>query len=260
MLGEKKPFSAIKRTSGEIKRYRIYRRVIPVAIGVIVAFLAVLYVVSLLFNKFGSFTVTVANPDKRGYALSLSETDKFVRPTSRLNTDVMKEISNIDGRTLPYDVVDGSGEHSGTNYVAYTFYIKNSGSEICSYDYNLIISRATVGIDSAARVRVYFNPYYYRADTDEYAYDNSYVDYAKPRTGSGNAPEIDPDNRVMTNFVSPGVVTSGQIDDFRPGDISRVTIVVWLEGNDPDCTDDVLGGELKFDMEINIVGASEQAA
>ena len=64
----------------------------------------------------------------------------------------------------------------------------------------------------------------------------------------------------MTNFVSPGVVTSGQIDDFRPGDISRVTIVVWLEGNDPDCTDDVLGGELKFDMEINIVGASEQAA
>ena len=66
MQNEKKPFSTLKRTSGEIKRYRIYRRVIPVTIGVIVAFLAVLYVVSLLFNKFGSFTVSVANPDNRG--------------------------------------------------------------------------------------------------------------------------------------------------------------------------------------------------
>lgn len=260
MRNEKKPFSTLKRTSGEIKRYRVYRRVLPVAIGVIVAFLAVLYVVSLLFNKFGSFTVSVANPDNRGYALSLSETENFLRPTSRLNTNVMKEISNIDGRTLPYDVADGDGEHSGTNYVAYSYYVKNTGTEICSYSYSLIISRATVRIDAAARVRVYYNPYYYRADTGEHNYDTSYVDYAKPRSGSGGEPEVDPDNRVMTNFVSPGIVTEGQIDDFRPGDVSRITIVVWLEGNDPECTDDVLGGELKFDMVMNVLGTGDDNA
>lgn len=64
----------------------------------------------------------------------------------------------------------------------------------------------------------------------------------------------------MTNFVSPGIVTEGQVDDFRPGDISRITIVVWLEGNDPDCTDDVLGGELKFDMVMNVLGTGDDNA
>ena len=55
----KEPFSSLRRTAGEVKRYRTYRRVIPVAIGAIVAFLSIAYVVSLLFNKYGSFTVSV---------------------------------------------------------------------------------------------------------------------------------------------------------------------------------------------------------
>ena len=30
--------------------------------------------------------------------------------------------------------------------------------------------------------------------------------------------------------------------------------VSWLEGNDPDCTDDVLGGQFKVDMLFEIIG------
>ena len=31
--------------------------------------------------------------------------------------------------------------------------------------------------------------------------------------------------------------------------------MIWIEGNDPDCTDDILGGEFKVDMVMNVVAA-----
>ena len=46
----------------------------------------------------------------------------------------------------------------------------------------------------------------------------------------------------------------GAVENFKPGDISKITVVIWIEGNDPDCTDDVLGGEFKVDMEMTVVG------
>ena len=61
----------------------------------------------------------------------------------------------------------------------------------------------------------------------------------------------------MTNFLSSGVVTAGTVEAFKPGDISKITVVIWIEGNDPDCTDDLLGGEFKLDMIAEVVGTNE---
>ena len=41
-----------------------------------------------------------------------------------------------------------------------------------------------------------------------------------------------------------------QRKDFKPGDIDKFTVVIWLEGDDEDCTDNILGGEIKMHMEI----------
>lgn len=38
--------------------------------------------------------------------------------------------------------------------------------------------------------------------------------------------------------------------DFAPGDIDRFTIVIYIEGDDPDCTNALLGGEMKMHMDI----------
>ena len=70
--------------------------------------------------------------------------------------------------------------------------------------------------------------------------------------GGNGAPEIDPEGRVMTNFYSAGTVVNGVVSRFKPGDISKITVVVWIEGNDPDCTDDLLGGEFKVDMSMSV--------
>ena len=42
-------------------------------------------------------------------------------------------------------------------------------------------------------------------------------------------------------------------EGFEPGDKDKYTIVIWLEGNDPDCIDDIIGGTIKFGMDFSIV-------
>ena len=37
---------------------------------------------------------------------------------------------------------------------------------------------------------------------------------------------------------------------FKPGEIDKYTIVIWLEGDDPDCVDALIGGEIKMHMNI----------
>lgn len=253
----KKTTSVIRRTADEVKAYRTLHKVIPTVCGAVIVLLAIVYIISLLFTKYGSFTVKIRDLKNRDYALSLCENERFLNPVSRLNSKAVKDVTNIDGNNLPNNLNDVNGEHNGENYVAYTFYCKNTGVKEMSYNYQLLISRRTVGIDAAIRVRTYFNPFYYDTETGSVTLSSDYTDYAKPRTGGSGQPEIDPTNRVMTNFASSDTVLEGVVDNFKPGDISKITVVIWIEGNDPDCTDDVIGGEFKVDMVFNALTDDE---
>ena len=54
------------------------------------------------------------------------------------------------------------------------------------------------------------------------------------------------------------------IEDFSPGDVMKYTVVIWLEGNDPDCVDAIIGGVMKLEMKFGVIGSAnvenEQAA
>ena len=39
-------------------------------------------------------------------------------------------------------------------------------------------------------------------------------------------------------------------ENFKPNDVDKYTVVVYLEGDDPQCINDILGGEMKMDMLI----------
>ena len=67
--------------------------------------------------------------------------------------------------------------------------------------------------------------------------------YAK-RTPIG---DIEPDT---TPFVSKDKVMSELYENFKPNDVDKYTVVVYLEGDDPQCINDILGGEMKMDMLI----------
>jgi len=61
-----------------------------------------------------------------------------------------------------------------------------------------------------------------------------------------NAPEKD-----TIQFFSDEIAVLEQRKQFEPGNIDKYTIVIWLEGDDPDCVNKIIGGEIKLHMEIN---------
>ena len=225
--------NTLRRTAAEVKRYRILKKIVPALIAIIIMALIIVYIVSVLYSKYGSFTVSVLKYDAMKYALTLSDTPDFYENTSRLNSKASTDITNIDGNTLPVDLDNVNGEHSGDNYAAYTFYCKNAGTETVTYRYQLYIANMTRDIEKAIRVRLYVN--------------GEPVTYARTASdGSGPEPGT-------TEFKTETVIAESDIENFAPGDVTKYTVVIWLEGNDPDCLDHLIGGEFKIDMTMSVI-------
>ena len=51
-------------------------------------------------------------------------------------------------------------------------------------------------------------------------------------------------------FYSDKEVAVEQRKDFQPGEVDKFTIVVFIEGDDPECLDNLIGGEMKMHMDI----------
>ena len=51
-------------------------------------------------------------------------------------------------------------------------------------------------------------------------------------------------------FVSKDIAVLEQRKNMKPGTKDRYTIVIWIEGDDPECKNDLLGGEIKMHMDI----------
>ena len=238
----------ILRSAGEVKRFRILMRVIPIVIAVLVSLTSVVYVTSVMYTRYGSYTVTINKFDNLNYSIALTE-DMIVDPetgklipaksVARLNSKASKDIRDMDGDTIK-DEVDGiNGEHNGENYIAYTYYLVNNGEKILTYEYNLYIVNSTKNVDKGVRVRLYV--------------DGVPTTYA--RVGSDGKPETTP---ILTvPFSSETTIVRKPVSGFKPGDFTKFTIVIWIEGNDPDTTDDIIGGQFKVDMKINITGDEE---
>ena len=230
---DEKRIGILRRTAKEVRTYRIQKKILKTALTCLLILALVLFISAALYKDTGSFTVGVNKVDLQKYGLSLSESRDMTYATSHLNAKINERITNIAEEDIPANVDMIDGEHNGDNYIAYTFYLQNAGELELSYEYELTISNVTKGLDEAVRVRLYI--------------DGEYVNYAKTRS-DGSGPEDG-----TTEFYSLGVVTKGRVDGFVPGEKTKFTIVIWLEGNDYDCVDRVIDGLARFDMNIKVV-------
>ena len=53
-------------------------------------------------------------------------------------------------------------------------------------------------------------------------------------------------------FEDETTVTSGVRKGMKPGTIHKYTVVIWLEGDDPDTTDELIGGHLGVEMDFQL--------
>lgn len=224
----------LSRSAREAKNYRRWMRFLPILLSVMITTTAAGYAVAALYDKYGSYTVSVNKLDSLRYSLALSEDRHFNTTTSRLNAKAAENITNIEGdKDLPKDLDLIDGQHNGDNYLAYTYYLKNVGEATVTYEYLLYIVNVQNELDKAVRVRLYV--------------DGVATDYARTAT-DGSGPE--PGTEAFTSLTT---IARKQVANFAKNEITRFTVVIWIEGPDPDCTDAVIGGEFKIDMSISIV-------
>lgn len=209
-----------------------WMRVAKIAICSAVTVLLIFLMAAMLFAETGSFTVKfIPSDSESGVAISLSETESFEDPTVMLNADGAVNMTNISGHWLPAGLDSVDGSHNGENYIAYTFYAKNTGSEACVLKEEFKIESAVKGADAAIRVRIYKNG---RETT-----------YAK--MSAEGIPEYG-----TTPFVSDTVAYSGTTERFETEQINKYTLVIWLEGDDPECLDNIKGGNVKMSMNFTV--------
>ena len=226
-------FSFLRRTAKEVRNYKVRKKILLSALGGLLALTSLLFMASALHQDMGRLSVGVARDDIAKYGLTLSETRDMQYATSRLNAKINERITNISVNDLPENLSMIDGEHNGDNYIAYTFYLQNGGTETLEYEYEVTISDVSLGLDEAMRSRLYI--------------EDEYVEYAKTRNdGTGAEPGT-------TEFYSLGIVTKGAVSDFAPKDKTKYTIVIWLEGDDPECVDRVIDGVSKVEMSFRVM-------
>ena len=225
------PNLEVKVTAKDVKRNRVFFKAVIVILLFLLLLISITYGILYIVNTNGNFTITL---DKNAYEnekLEVSPRKDFQYTTHKLVVDNLDYIDNITESWIPANVDnEADGPHNGNNYMAYTFYVRNSSQDVISYSRAIEILAKVKNVDDAVRVKVYLN--------------GEPIVYAK-RTPDTNEPEPG-----TTPFISDKLVMSGLREDFHPGDVDKYTVVIWLEGNDPECINDIIGGELKMQMNI----------
>jgi len=199
------------------------------------------FAASALASADGSFTIKTVAPQVGTKAIALSETMGFSNPTVKLSATAIDEMDNITYDWLPLDELDRhDGSYNGENYIAYTFYLRNSGVGELDYSAVLHVTECSRRVDEAVRIMAYRN-----GEPTIYA-------VAREDGGTETVPE------GVVNFESSTTVFTEVREALPETGIDRWTFVVWLEGEDPECENFVQGGTMSLEMDVSIVGENDE--
>lgn len=225
-----KPF-AVRVTARSVRRRNVMLRIFSIILLIAILLLGISYALSAFVNKAGNFTVWISDEDMN--LITLSDTADFEKCATVLEADIIPQMDNITKSWMPENLDEVDGCHNGDNYIAYTFYLKNAGENEIDYSSQIDIHAVTKAADNAVRVMVIKN--------------GEETVYAKAQKGS-NEPEPD-----TVAFLSNTQVFKNTTEGFGSGAVDKYTVVIWLEGNDPECIDDIRGGVVKMSMNFKVL-------
>ncbi len=222
-------------TADKVRKRKKFGKIIRRSLLILLIFLVLLYIILEIVYTEGKFTVVLDSNESLESGLAVFDSLNNSHGKRKLEATPIKFMDNISYKWIPENVdTEAEGSHNGQNYIAYTFFIENQGSDVINYHYEIIVDDIIKNVDEAIRIRIYRN--------------GEYKTYAK-RNFLDNEPEKD-----TVPFAdikeSEGTIIMEKVTDFKPDDLDRITVLVWIEGDDPDCTNALLGGEIKMHMVI----------
>ena len=228
----------------------------------------------MTFVEENSMLVSIAD---RREGLSLSPTADFAEPTTKIN---MHGPERMDAYTYTWfdsqDFLGKEGPHHGVNYICYSFYLKNvSLTQTCLYTMDAKITKDTKNVSSALRIliiesdmncenevesaKVYAKK---RADgvSEAISYDDCIEDQTPISLNELNMRHTLLETNTAYDFLEEvydeetgedlGYFAMRQTGkELKYNSYRKYTIVMWLEGTDLQCVNDILGG--KCSIQIN---------
>lgn len=252
-----------------------------VLLGALALLVLVLGMLSVITQMRGLFTINMSQGMFReGYALS--EEISFEKSTGNLFCEPALDVPCISIVQIPEDIYDNTvwenpeagseaEKYQELGCFYYTFYIRNEGESTTGYTWSLDITSEDKNVGDALWVMVFEDDevtFYARADQegqpqmlpeigDNRGYKKApFMDIAK----NPEQYEVLKETEAFTYyrihpepFLSDSKVATGQQEEVAPQEIHKYTVVLWLEGDDPDCTDDLIGGHAGLSMNFSLI-------
>ena len=244
-------------------------------LGAALLLLLVLLLFSWVTELRGHFTISL-DRDLHKEGFELSETLDFANPTTYLFATPAEDVLPFSINDLPVDI----NQHEGVqheDYFAYTFFVRN-GPTVVDYTWDLCLNSESRKLSDAMWVMLF--------------QDDKMLIYAEPTADGGveALPGFDDDTRgyinpklmdqcakpeeqyqliatrgllnyyrvVPINFLTESLITNGVREDMQPGEIHKYTVVIWLEGDDPQCVNDLMGGHAGMEFRIELLSEEEK--
>lgn len=219
-------------------------------IALIVLFLLLSLIVGIVTYyglSTGGFTIDV-NDELNGVGIVLKE-DPNSEGKQNLNATELKNVQPISQPEVnEYYVLNKNGEYTsnGGNYVGYTFYLSNVGGKVCDVSAALKIVTNTNDVASAARFWVFVSKGVETNDGTTTSFtpeEEDSVGTIYKKKESSEEKEKEYQNSIKNygykdckDFTGEDSnIYTDKFLDFKPGDSYKISIILWLDGNDPDC-------------------------
>lgn len=219
---------------GVTKKVNTARRITRLGIFLTGILSIVIIAVTIYGQYTGMFVIAITN-DISEKGIILSETFDFKNPQETLTIKPLKDVQDITEQMLDIEEAENTdGQYfsktKNDNYVAYTFYIKNTGKETINIEYQVNILKEYKNVGNAARLKV-INTLY-----------------------DANKKEFNNLNRTEKTFKkdpdAPDVLAYDEFLLFKPGEIRKLTIFLYFDGRDTDPS--MVGGSIKLEWFFQI--------
>ena len=252
------------------------RHWLPALLGLLAVLLLTLIVFAAVTQLRGHFTINMSEKMFRE-GFTLSETSDFANPSTQLFAMPAENVPCISINQIPKDVNEIDGAQNDI-YFAYTYYIRNEGENVVDYRWALSLNSESKNLSSATwmalfvndKLRIYADPSasggaealpalndnsrgYSSLPLRELATDSDQFQTIATR-GNITYYRVIPDT-----FLSDTGISEGFVEGMKPQEVHKYTVVLWLEGDDPECTDELIGGNLGVEMNYRLASESNDA-
>ncbi len=231
-----------------IKQRRIFR------IGILISGTIMLLLAFLTYygQNSGNFVMSVdEDAFKRGIAIS--DVASFETMNRWLTADPVEDVRDTTLEHIDlFEIVNAQGAYKETrsNYLAYTFFLRNVGNEATPVDYEVVIKNQSKNIAEAIRVMIIVD--------GEVAYDENGIRYIECESKTMyQAPD---EKQVIYKdylkdfvlFKTSDIICQERIFNIRPDQTKKISVIMWLEGEDPECIETLASAKIKISMNLSI--------